>query len=202
MRTQFKNIARVEKAHGMKGEAVVVALRGLPFLLEEGMRVSLTPPALHRERVSTVEHVSEGADGVSGLVRFSCAHNLDEASGLAGCYVLARTDDLDLDPLTASVDDLVGAPVEDDRLGVVGEITEVICGPANDAWVIEGAYGEVIIPVIPDVVLEIPEDGPIPVHLPGGVLPDEVFAAAPAAAATDAAGDAANVPPTEEAPCA
>ena len=166
----------------MKGEVVVVALRGLPFLLEEGMRVALTPPALGRERVSTVERAQADADGATGLVRFSCAANLDEASGLAGCYVLARADDLDLDPLTAAVDDLLGREVEDPRAGVLGRITEVICGPANDAWTIEGPYGEIVIPVIPDVVPELPDEGPVTVRVPGGILPDGALAGAPGAA--------------------
>ena len=162
----------------MKGEVVVVALRGLPFLLEEGMRVALTPPALRRERVSTVERVQADADGATGLVRFSCAHNLDEASGLAGCYVLAKADDFDLDPLIAAVDDLIDRAVTDPRVGELGTITEVICGPANDAWTIEGPFGEIVIPVIPDVVAEIPGEGPIEVRVPGGVLPAEALARA------------------------
>lgn len=182
----------MEKLHGTKGEVVVVALRGLPFLITEGMRVALTPPALNRERVSTVERATPGGDGATGLVRFSCAHNLDEASALTGCFVLAEAEGLDLEPLTAAVDDLIDRTVADDRLGMIGRITEVICGPANDAWVVEGPYGEAILPVIPDVVLDLPETGDIPVHLPGGILPEELFEqVVQAAGEKDAAENAA-----------
>lgn len=46
LRSQYKNIARVVKPHGRKGEVLAQPLRGLPSVLEPGMRVALTPPAL------------------------------------------------------------------------------------------------------------------------------------------------------------
>ncbi len=165
------------KPHGTKGEVVVVALRGLPFLLEEGMRVALTPPALGRERFSTVVESDGEYEDESALVRFSCAHDLDAASALSGCYVLANDDDLDLDPLVAPIDELVGRDVVDERYGALGTITEVILAPANDAWVIDGPYGELIVPVIESVVLDLPETGAVRVAVPGGIVPTEAESA-------------------------
>ena len=165
------------KPHGTKGEVVVVALRGLPFLLEEGMRVALTPPALGRERFSTVVESDGEYEDESALVRFSCAHDLDAASALSGCYVLANDADLDLDPLVAPVDELVGRDVVDERYGALGTITEVILAPANDAWVIDGPYGELIVPVIESVVLDLPETGAVRVAVPGGIVPTEAESA-------------------------
>ena len=173
MRTRYRNIARVVKPHGTKGEVVVVALRGLPFLLEEGMRVALTPPALGRERFSTVVESDGTYEDESALVRFSCADNLDDASALSGCFVLADDADLDLGPLTAPIDEIVGREVVDERYGVLGTITEVILAPANDAWVIDVPYGELIIPVVDSVVLDLPETGAVSVAVPGGIVPDE-----------------------------
>ena len=165
------------KPHGTKGEVVVVALRGLPFLLEEGMRVALTPPALGRERFSTVVESDGEYEDESALVRFSCAHDLDAASALSGCYVLANDADLDLDPLVAPIDELVGRDVVDERYGALGTITEVILAPANDAWVIDGPYGELIVPVIESVVLDLPETGAVRVAVPGGIVPTEAESA-------------------------
>ena len=144
-------------------------LRGLPFLLSEGMRVHLTPPALKRERISTVEAVSETADG--GRVLFSCAHDLDAAEGIACCYVLASCSDFELGPLDAAFEDLVGRLVVDERHGSLGHIAEVMETPANDVWVVEGPdHGEVLIPVIDDVVSTIPVEGPISVRVMDGLL--------------------------------
>lgn len=144
-------------------------LRGLPLLLEEGMRICLTPPALKRERFSIVEALSEVADGARVL--FSCSRNLDDAEGLVGCYLLARESDLDLDPLDIAFDDLVGREVIDERHGALGAIQQIMETPANDVWVVEGAaYGEVLIPVFDDVVREVPVDGPISVRIMDGLL--------------------------------
>ena len=43
--------------------------------------------------------------------------------------------------------------------------------PANDVWVVEGPdHGEVLIPVIDDVVSTIPVEGPISVRVMDGLL--------------------------------
>lgn len=169
MLAAYKNIARVVRPHGTKGEVLVAPLRGLPLLLHEGMRVHLTPPAFKRERVSTVESLYTVPDG--DRVRFSCAGNLDEAERLVGCYVLAQVDDLELDDLTVAVDDILDRTVIDERHGVLGAIVEVMETPANDVWVVDnGPFGEVLIPVIEDVVLEIPSDGPVRVSIMDGLL--------------------------------
>ena len=108
--------------HGIKGEVSVEALRGLPFLLHENMTVALTPPALKRDRFCTIEK----ADEVSGLAKFSGIDDLDAAEGIAGCYVLAREDDLNLGLLDRAFDDLVGRPVVDERYGELGTLSEVM----------------------------------------------------------------------------
>lgn len=171
MRAAYKNIARVLRTHGAKGEVVVAPLRGLPLLLHTGMQVHLTPPALARERVSTVLTLADGPTSGTARVRFSCASTLEDAEGLVGCYVLARRDDLDLGPLEAAVCDLLGRSVVDARIGAVGCIQEVLETPANDVWVVDGgAHGEVLIPVIDQVVESIPDEGPIAVRLMDGLL--------------------------------
>lgn len=169
MRTAYKNIARVVRPHGTKGEVLVAPLRGLPLLLHEGVRVCLTPPALARERFSTVESVADTPAGVRAA--FSCSANLDDAESLCGCYVLASTDDFDLAPLEAAFDDLIGRTVVDERHGELGFIREVMETPANDVWVVEGpVHGEVLIPVVSETVCTIPGEGPIPVHIMDGLL--------------------------------
>ena len=169
MRTAYKNIARVVRPHGTKGEVLVAPLRGLPLLLTESMRVHLTPPALKRERISTVESVSVAPEGAR--VRFSCAHDLDEAEDIVGCYVLASCDDFELDRLDAAVADLLGRPVVDERFGDLGVIAEVMETPANDVWVLDGSpHGEVLVPVIDDVIVDLPDEGIITVRIMDGLL--------------------------------
>lgn len=169
MSSHYKNIARVLKAHGSKGEVIVAELRGLPFLVEPGMRVALTPPALDRDRFVRVESVVDGGDRY--IVCFSCAHSIGEAESLAGCYVLADSDDLQLDSFDVTYDDLLDRSVIDVRFGGLGTIVEIMETPANDVWVIAGgAYGEVLVPVVEEVVLDIPEAGPIRVKVMDGLI--------------------------------
>lgn len=144
-------------------------LRGLPFLIHEGMRVALTPPALDRDRFVRVLEVS--GDDRSPLVSFSCSRSLHDAESLAGCYVLAPVDELDLEPLDVAFNDLLGRTVLDERFGELGRIVEIMETPANDVWVVDGAsYGEVLLPVIEDVVSFIPDQGPIPVRIMDGLI--------------------------------
>ena len=140
------------------------------------MTVALMPPALNRDRFCTIEE----ADEVSGLVKFSGIDNLDAAEGIAGCFVLASTDELELDTFDVAFDDLLDREVIDGRYGSLGTIQEVLETPANDVWVIDGStYGEVLIPVIDQVIAEIPEEGPIAVTIMDGIID------APAAAGGD-----------------
>lgn len=147
-------------------------LRGLPFLLHKGLQCALTPPALERDRFSRVTKVTEG--GSEMLVSFSGIENLDAAESIAGCLVLVRADDIDIDPLTAPIDNLLDRTVIDERFGELGTIEEVICTPANNVWSISGgAYGEVLVPVIPSVVSEIPDEGPIAIRVMDGIVPGD-----------------------------
>ena len=55
-----------------------------------------------------------------------------------------------------------------------GIIVEVIVTGANDVWVVQGPFGEILIPVIDDVVLGVSEDdGVIVVRLLDGLMPGE-----------------------------
>lgn len=168
MAREYVNIARVEKTVGSKGEVVCVPVRGLPDLLRPGLRVCLTPPALKRERWSTVGRVIP--EGAGTRCALSCASGIDEAEGLVGCYLLARRADLDLDGLAAPADELIGRAVEDARLGALGRIEEVMTGPANDVWVVRGPRGEVLIPAVPQIVTDVPEEGPVSCSVPRGLV--------------------------------
>lgn len=164
----YKNIARVVRPHGRKGELLVQPLRGLPFLLTPGLRVALTPPQLKGDRFRTVTSVTSFGD--DALVSLSGIDTIGDAEDLAGCFVLAAADDLDLGPLDVAFDDLIGRSVFDERYGDVGQIVEILETPANDVWSINGQYGEVLLPVIEQVVSDIPHDGPITVHVLDGLI--------------------------------
>ena len=168
MRDRYRVIARVEKSHGRTGEVVTVAVHGLPPLVREGLEVFVVPPRLKGRRSFMVTHVTEGARGQ--LISLSGVTGIDQADGLRGRYLLAREKDLPDDVALHDAEALFGREVCDKSLGYLGTIEEVMVGPANDVWVVEGPFGEVLLPVVEDVVAEVPDDGPIAVCVPAGLI--------------------------------
>lgn len=170
--TDYINVARISRTHGKKGEVVAVPLDGLPFCIKPGMRVCLTPPEIGLDRFCTVESVGTGELALVGL---SCAHDLNEAERLVGKLVLASRADVPEFVEEQGFLDCVGCTMVDVSAGPVGVITELMMLPANDVWAVRSdKYGEVLVPVLEDVVVELPEDrdGAVVVRLPRGILPE------------------------------
>lgn len=160
------------KSHGTKGEVVTVPVNGLPLLLHEGLEVAIVPPPLRGSRWHTVRRVSAGGSGQ--LAALSGVRDLAGARDLVGSTLLARETDLPEDLLLHDPVSLVGLAVRDARLGELGLIEEVMQGPANDVWVVRGESGEVLVPVVDEVVLGIVEEADedvIEVELPRGLAP-------------------------------
>ena len=170
MRARYKTIARVAKTHGKRGEVVTVPVHGLPPMLREGLRVAIVPPALGNDRWHVVEDASDGGSGQ--LVAFEDVTTIGDADELVGRFVLANVDDLPDDIEMLDVRVVLDRDVVDERLGALGSVVEIMVGPANDVWLIDGPYGEVMLPVIPEVVLDVPDSGPIVVRAPKGSVDD------------------------------
>lgn len=169
MRDRFRRIARVEKTHGKKGEVVTVPVHGLPSLVRAGLEVAVVPPPLKGSRWHTL--VSCTTDARAGsLVALSGVSDLDAAQRLVGSYLLARESDLPEDLPLHDAARLVGRAVRDVTSGDEGLIEEVLTGPANDVWVVRGEKGELLLPVIEQVVKSVPGDGPIAVRIPAGIV--------------------------------
>lgn len=135
--------------------------------MHEGLKVAVVPPQLKGSRWHKVAEATD--DGRAGqLVSLSGVDSIDGAQGLVGRYVLASRDDLPEDFELKNAELLVGREVEDSELGLSGTITEVMVGPANDVWVIDvTGEGELLLPVIDQVIGEVPEKGTIPVNAQG-----------------------------------
>lgn len=171
MRERYRAIARVAKTHGKRGEVVTVPVHDLPLVLDAGMRVHLVPPALKGPRSLVV---SSCADGPAGqLVSFEGVDGIDAASDLVGKVVLVSEKCLPPDFALHDVVSLVGREVVDERMGSLGTICEVMLGVANDVWVVRGARGEVLVPVVDEFVVDADADGAIVVALPDGLVEGE-----------------------------
>ena len=170
----YVDLGRVVKTHGLKGEVSVAIAADLPFALSEGLDVWLVPPPA-TVRSGTIENVRPGPKGP--LVKISGVDSVDSAAALCGAHVLAKRADIPAEKLVEAEPEFSaqGMTVRDSEHGLLGEVVDTIITGANDVWVIEGPFGEVLIPVIDDVVLDIDEhDSLILVKLLPGLLPPDV----------------------------
>lgn len=143
-------------------------VHGLPLLVHAGLEVAVVPPELKRSRWHRV--VSCSADGREGaLITLSGVDDLSAAEALVGRYLLARAADLPADLALHDADRLIGREIRDAGSGERAVIEEVMRGPANDVWVLHGARGELLLPVIDEVVRAVPDEGPIEVRVPEGL---------------------------------
>ena len=147
--------------------------------MREGLRVAVVPPPLKEDRWHTVEAADEGTSA-GQLVALSGVHDIAAAQELVGKRLLARVADLPADVALHDVDALIGRAVVDVEGGRAGTIEEIYVGPANDVWSIElldaarGVVETYLIPVIPEVVDDVPQEGAILIRIPNGLEPDEV----------------------------
>lgn len=154
--TPFTAIARVVKTHGVAGEISCAELEGPLNELPEGLEVWFVPPP-DRIRSGHVDSVRPGPKGP--LVTVREIGTIDAARAVQGCVLLASTADLPAGWLAAEAPSPVGLRVDDTDRGYIGEISDVIVTGANDVWVITGGpFGQVLVPVIADVVLEVDDD--------------------------------------------
>jgi 16S rRNA processing protein RimM len=169
----FTALARVVKSHGLKGEVAVEPAANLPFVLPVGLEVWFVPPP-SGVRSGHIENVRRGPKGP--LVKVSGVDEIGVAQKLVGAEIMVRTEDLPAgwdEPVEEEADP-VGLAVNDVERGSLGQVVEVIFTGANDVWVVEGPYGEVLLPVIDQVVLEIDwEAETVQVRLLDGLLPDD-----------------------------
>lgn len=154
----FTAVARVVKTRGLDGEVLVhtliesdpsAALRGIPLWPVPPRRV---PRPLH---ALEVKHGRSEADAV---VSFSEICDAASARRLVGTLLLAETALLPEPPINRSAT-VLGVAVADESRGSLGTVADVIVTGANDVWVVRGPFGEVLVPVIPDVVLDLDLEG-------------------------------------------
>ncbi len=170
MDAPFVPVARVVKTHGLQGEVAVKPLTGLPFALLIGSELWAVPPVAEATGLR-LTGVREGPKGP--LLSIKGIATMAEASALAGSTLLVRAsalpqgwDDEEFDP--------VGFSVTDTFRGSLGTIVDVIHTGANDVWDVDGPLGQVLVPVIDDVVLTVDESArEITVTLLPGLLDGE-----------------------------
>lgn len=155
--------------HGLRGEVSVRMLTDLPLECFEGLHVWIAPPVSSLGQTEVLG-VRPGPKGP--LFALAGVNDPSMASALCGRTLMAREADI---PELPEEDDPVGLVVTDESRGLLGTVEDVIVTGANDVWVVKGeTYGEVLIPVIDDVIMQVDYDaGTARVKLLRGLIEDE-----------------------------
>jgi 16S rRNA processing protein RimM len=148
----FGPLGRVAKTHGLNGEVSVIMTVDLPVERLPGIEVWFVPPpaAFRTARITAVRPGPKGP-----LFAFDVVGDLTAAEALRGATILARRCDM---PEPEEEFDPVGLEIIDEERGSIGTVTDVIVTGANDVWVLDGPLGEILIPVIDDVILDVDVD--------------------------------------------
>lgn len=148
---------------------MTVPVHSLPSLIAEGMTVVPVPPALKGQRKFLVISV-ESDDREGSLVTFEDVTTISDAEELVGKTLLVEEDCLPENFGLVNTSLLVGREVRDTEHGSLGEIAEVLVGPTQNVWVIEGSYGQIMMPAVDEFIHEAPVEGPITVSIPQGLF--------------------------------
>lgn len=107
------------------------------------------------------------------LLRLRGHENINLAEPLVGNEVWMRLDELeDLSEGENYWHELEGLEVYDRRSGLLGRLDNIFTTAAHDVYVVNGPYGEVLIPAVEAFVLTVDlEQGRMDVDLPEGLVP-------------------------------
>ncbi|MCD4691154.1 ribosome maturation factor RimM [bacterium] len=159
----------VLRPHGIVGEAIVLLNNDLLELVSEAMTFRTTRGANDEELVLTVERVRKHKGRL--IIKFKGYETRDEVAELRSRTIWMSRDQIgSLDEDRWLIQDLVGMIVLTDDGERLGTLTDVMHHPANDVFVVAAESGELLLPVIDDVVLDVDiEGGRMTVHLLEGL---------------------------------
>lgn len=157
MPAPYRRLGRIVKAHGTRGEVSVAARDDLSLSRLEGVDIWIVPPPTSGAIARRITEVRPGPKG--WLVRISGVETPAEAHEVVGRHLVARGEEL---PAESDAESLVGLAVQDGERGFIGTIAEVLETGANDVLIVEGGqFGQVLVPVIDQVMGDIDDDAGI-----------------------------------------
>ncbi len=165
---RFLVIGKIIKPHGVHGEMRLEVHTDLPerFTWLKEVYVGETPL-----KSFAVESVRFHKTWV--LIKLLGVESRDEVESLRGQWVqVPKHESISLEEGEYFLYQIIGASVYGDDGDFIGEITDVIETKANNVFVVQGPYGEVLLPDIDEVIKQVNLDsGLVIVHLIPGLIP-------------------------------
>jgi len=166
-------VARVLKAHGLKGEVRLKPETDYPERISSGFSLYLSPACQEEDKL-VIESVRLSSRGP--IVKFAGIDNPESAAELVGRDLYVPKDRFPSLPQdTFWVHELIGLQIFEEGGNFLGKLKEVLRTKSNDVYVVErdreGRKEEVLIPALKDVIrkVDLEEDRMI-VRLPEGLL--------------------------------
>lgn len=158
--------------HGLRGDFKVRPLSGDPAPLLSADEVFLRLPD---GRLHKAKPLRQSLHKGGVLLRLDGFESLTAVEGLKGCRIFIDRELLpELDNDEFYWHQIEGARVVDRQYGEIGHLKSMFTTAAHDTWVVEGAAGEVMIPVVAEFVIAIDsEQKLIEVDLPAGLIATE-----------------------------
>ncbi len=149
-------IAKITRAAGLHGEVRVrPLLRYFDTYVEEKPLYIGLSKQLNRE----IQLQNKIGMGKKVRFRFTGVETRDDAEALIGQYVFASVDQDDR--IHWISEDVLGADVITNDGDYVGVLVEMLWLPQNDVYVIRNGNREFLIPVIPEIIMEVDVEGGI-----------------------------------------
>ena len=170
---QYLVIGEILRPHGIRGELRMRILTDYPERIPQLEQVYIAEdsqpdsPAAYR-----VQHMRMHQG--YGLLKLQGIDDRDQADLLRGLTVLVAIEDaVPLEEGEFYLYQLIGMSVQTTDGSTLGRITDVLETGANDVYIVDSPqYGEILIPVTDDTILETDiERGVIIVNLPEGLIP-------------------------------
>lgn len=140
-------VGQIIGVHGIRGEMKVNVMTDHPERFAPGSRLLIEGESAPREVLSVREHKGHLLVRMAGL---TARHDVEV---LRRRYLLVERDQaMPLAENEFYEDDLVGLGVVTTTGRFLGELVEVLWTGANDVYVVEGEFGEVLLPAIAEVV--------------------------------------------------
>ena len=152
---RFLAVGRVSRPHGVRGELRVVLLTDYPGRLGQHAYFYLaspdSPEMVRRYQVEKLRHHKKVL-----LLKLGGCDDRNGAEELRGQLVQIPTEEaVPLEEGEYYDFQLIGVKVEAESGESLGQVVEVLKTGANDVYIVRGSWGEVLLPAVKDVVLEL-----------------------------------------------
>jgi 16S rRNA processing protein RimM len=171
---EYLILGEVLRPHGVRGELRIRLLTAYPERISEIDTLYLGRDPMHATATAYQVEASRMHQGYA-LLKLKGVDDRNHAERLRALYVMASLENaVPLEEDEFYFYELIGMTVRTDNGKTLGTISEVLETGANEVYIVDSPqYGEVLIPVLDDVVLKIdPNAALIVVKLPEGLLPN------------------------------